>query len=133
VNLAGQNVVRDGGTSDRLTQWGLVVQGGVFVAEPVELYAPLRVRQSRHRSVPHGVEQQARRPREGQHRHVGVVWFPLGITHKELKWSSDIGYAFTPIGDFNSSGANWLPDATGANQSERRRAVCHSVAGAADF
>ena len=30
--------------------------------------------------------------------------------NKDLKWTTDVGYAVTPVGDFNSSGADWLTD-----------------------
>ena len=29
---------------------------------------------------------------------------------KELKWTTDIGDALVPVGDFNSSGSDWLTD-----------------------
>jgi hypothetical protein len=38
----------------------------------------------------------------------GVNYFVGG--RKELKWTTDIGYALVPVGDFNNSGEDWLSD-----------------------
>jgi hypothetical protein len=39
---------------------------------------------------------------------VGLNWYIGGS--KDLKWSTDVGLGFAPVGDFASSGADWLGD-----------------------
>lgn len=107
VGLEGDVATRGGGTSDSLDQWGAVVQGGAFVSEEVELYARYELGNTDTDKFRTGGGGVAERELDSILT-VGMNWYIGG--NKDLKWSSDFGYAFAPIGDFNSSGADWLSD-----------------------
>lgn len=110
VDLTGPVAVRGGGTSDTIEQWGAVVQGGVFVSSEIELYARYEVGDTgtdKFRTVKPGVELD-----RDSIATVGLNWYFGG--NKDVKWQTDVGYAFTPIGDFASSGADWLVDMSGS-------------------
>jgi len=106
VQLAGDVPVRGGGTSDSMDQWGAVVQGGYFLSADTELFARYEwgnTDTDQFRTADPGVSLDS-----DSIVTVGVNYFIGG--NKDLKWTTDFGYAFTPIGDFNSSGADWLSD-----------------------
>lgn len=106
VQLAGDVAVRGGGTSDSMDQWGAVVQGGYFVSSDTELFARYEMGSTdtdQFRVADPGVDLDG-----DSIVTVGLNYFIGG--NKDLKWTTDVGYAFTPIGDFNSSGGNWLSD-----------------------
>jgi hypothetical protein len=110
VSLAGDVATRGGGTADSLDQWGFVVQGGVFVTDEVELYARYERGDTDTDKFRTGSGGVATRGLDSILT-LGANWYIGG--NKDLKWSNDIGYAFDPIGDFNSSGADWLSDVNG--------------------
>lgn len=106
VGLTGDVATRGGGTSDSMNQWGVVVQGGLFVSTEVELFARYEVGSTdtdQFRTVEPGVDLD-----QDSIVTIGVNYFVGG--RKELKWTTDIGYALVPVGDFNSSGSDWLTD-----------------------
>jgi hypothetical protein len=106
VALAGAAPTRGGGTSDSFGQWGVVVQGGVFVSDEVELFARYELGDTgtdRFRVSEPGVELKT-----ASVATVGLNWYIGGS--KDLKWSTDVGLGFAPVGDFASSGADWLGD-----------------------
>lgn len=106
VQLAGEVATRGGGTSDQMDQWGAVVQAGYFLNTKVELYARYELGDTdtdKFRVAETGVDLES-----DNIVTFGVNYFFGG--NKDVKWSSDFGYAFAPIGDFNSSGADWLSD-----------------------
>jgi hypothetical protein len=106
VQLAGNVATRGGGTSDSMGQWGAVVQGGYFITNEVELYARYELGDTdtdKFRVADTGIDLQS-----NSIVTLGLNYFVGG--NKDIKWTSDFGYAFTPIGDFNSSGADWLQD-----------------------
>ena len=98
--------VRGGVTSDAADQFGVVVQGGVFVSPEVELYARYEFGESdmdRFRTSLTGLDYG-----HASIATVGVSWFPGGT--RLLQWTTDVGFAFDPMGDFRAPGANWLAD-----------------------
>lgn len=106
VQLAGDVATRGGGTSDSLGQWGAVVQGGVFVSSELQLFARYEVGDidtDQFRVSEPGVDLGS-----NSIMTLGLNYFFGG--KKDVKFTSDVGYAFTPIGDFASSGADWLQD-----------------------
>ena len=106
VQLAGNVATRGGGTSDSMGQWGAVVQGGYFLNSEIELFARYEIGSTdtdKFRVAEPGVELESNGIVT-----VGLNYF-IGGT-KDIKWSSDVGFAMAPIGDFNSSGADWLSD-----------------------
>jgi hypothetical protein len=109
VNLTGDVTTRDG-EADGMNQWGAVVQGGVFVSNEVELFARYEVGDTdtdQFRTVEPGVELAL--------DSIVTAGFNYYIDgNKDVKWTTDFGYAFTPIGDFASSGADWLQDFSGS-------------------
>ena len=109
VDLEGEVAVRGGGTSDGMDQFGAIVQGGVFVADDIELFARYEWGDSdtdQFRTALTSI-----RYENASMVTVGFNWFISG--DHSLKWSSDFGYAFDPVGDFNVAGADWLLDAAG--------------------
>lgn len=106
VDLEGEVPVRGGGTSDGMDQFGAIAQGGFFVSDDVELFARYEWGDSD--------TDQFRTALTSIHYEnasivtVGFNWFISG--DHQLKWSSDFGYAFDPVGDFNVAGADWLLD-----------------------
>jgi hypothetical protein len=109
VNLTGDVTTRDG-EADGMNQWGAVVQGGVFVSNEVELFARYEVGDTdtdQFRTVEPGVELEL-----DSIVTAGFNYYVDG--NKDVKWTTDFGYAFTPIGDFASSGADWLQDFSGS-------------------
>ncbi|MFM7052036.1 MAG: porin [Planctomycetota bacterium] len=107
VGLEGEVATRGGGSSDSMDQFGAVVQGGVFVSDEVELYARYEWGNTDTDKFRTGSGGLATRELDSIAT-VGMNWYIGG--NKDLKWSSDFGYAFDPVGDFNSSGADWLSD-----------------------
>lgn len=106
VQLAGNVATRGGGTSDSMGQWGAVVQGGYFLNNEVELFARYEVGSTdtdKFRVAEPGIELES-----NSIVTVGVNYLFGG--NKDVKWTTDVGYALAPIGDFNSSGADWLSD-----------------------
>jgi hypothetical protein len=106
VQLAGNVATRGGGTSDSMGQWGAVVQGGYFINPEIELFARYEVGSTdtdKFRVAEPGIELES-----NSIVTVGVNYLFGG--NKDLKWSTDVGFALAPIGDFNSSGADWLTD-----------------------
>lgn len=112
VTLAGDVPVRGGGTDDAMDQWAVVVQGGVFVHEDIELFARYEfgdLDTDRFRTA--AAVSRAEYERNGILT-VGVNVFPAGVKRSEIKWTTDLGFAFDPIGDFAASGADWASDGT---------------------
>ena len=106
VQLAGNVATRGGGTSDSMAQWGALIQGGYFISNEVELYARYEMGDTdtdKFRVAEPGIDLQS-----DSIVTLGLNYFIGG--NKDIKWTSDFGYAFTPIGDFNNSGADWLQD-----------------------
>ncbi len=115
VGLGGPLAVQGGGTSDTMNQWGAVIQGGFFVTDDVEPYLRWEIGNSDSNQFRTGNASQ------GNYEQLNVAtlganWFPAGAANKNLKVTTDLGYAFTPIVDFANNGANWLVDYTPANQ-----------------
>jgi len=106
VQLEGDVAVRGGGTSDHMDQWGAVVQGGYFISSEVELFTRYEMGNTdtdQFRVAEPGVSLDS-----DTILTAGLNYFVGGS--KNLKWTTDFGYAFTAIGDFNNSGADWLTD-----------------------
>ena len=109
VSLNGEVATRDGDESDEMHQWGAVVQGGVFATNEMELFARYEVGNTdtdQFRTVEPGVTLEL-----DSIATVGFNYYFGG--HKDVKWTSDIGYAFNPVGDFSATGANYLVDLSG--------------------
>lgn len=109
VNLNGEVATRDGDESDAMHQWGAVVQGGVFVTNEMELFARYEVGNTdtdQFRTVEPGVTLEL-----DSIATVGFNYYFGG--HKDVKWTSDLGYAFNPVCDFSANGANYLVDLSG--------------------
>ena len=106
VALTGDVATRGGGTDDSMDQWGAVVQGGYFIDTNVELFARYEMGDTdtdKFRTAETGVELESD----------SIVTFGFNYFFggtKDVKWTTDVGYAFSAIGDFNSSGADWLSD-----------------------
>ena len=106
VGLTGDVATRGGGTSDSIDQWGAVVQAGYFLNTQLEVYARYELGNTgtdKFRTADPGTNLD------------NVSLVSLGLNYfvggsKDLKWTTDVGYAITPVGDFNSSGADWLTD-----------------------
>ena len=106
VQLTGDVATRGGGSDDSMDQWGAVVQAGYFLNPTVELFARYELGDTdtdKFRVAEPGVELES-----DSIATVGFNYFFGGT--KDVKWTTDLGYAFSPIGDFNSSGADWLGD-----------------------
>jgi hypothetical protein len=115
VALAGTPAVRGGGTDDALGQFGFLVQGGFFVIDELELFARYEYGDSdgdQYRVTANSRNAELERLSVVT---VGVNFYPMGSANKDLKWTTDIGFALDPVGDFASSGTNWLQDVTPAN------------------
>ncbi len=115
VGLSGQVAVQGGGTSDTMHQWGAVFQGGYFVTDDVEPFARWEVGNSDSNQFRTG------NAADGNYEQlnmltVGANWFPAGVANKNLKLTTDLGYAFSPLVDFANAGANTLVDFTPANE-----------------
>lgn len=112
VSLTEDAAVRGGGVDDELSQWGAVVQGGVFVADDLELFARYEIGDTdtdKYRTQANSLEANAD---ELSLATVGFNWWPAGSRNRMVRFSTDFGYAFDPLVDFASSGANQLPDYT---------------------
>lgn len=106
VQLAGGVAQRGGGKSDSMGQWGAVVQGGLFVTNELEVFARYEIGDTdtdKFRVSDTGIELE-----KNSIVTVGLNYFFGG--NKDIKLTGDVGFALTPIGDFNSSGGNWLQD-----------------------
>ena len=91
--------------------WGALVQGGYFIQEDVELFG---------RWEYSTIGRIAFAPADNtlSVMTLGINYWPVGV--KNLKWTTDFGYAFTAIagpgafgsasGDYNSSGNGWNAD-----------------------
>jgi len=100
--------VRGGGLSDSMDQWGAVVQAGYYLNPEVELFARYELGNTdtdQFRVAEPGIEYET-----SNILTLGVNYFFGGA--KDVRWTTDVGYAFSPVGDFNSSGADWLQDGT---------------------
>ena len=109
VNLTGEVDTRDG-ASDGMDQWGGVVQGGMFISNEVELFARYEMGNTdtdKFRTVEDGVELEL-----DSIVTLGFNYYIGG--NKDVKLTSDFGYAFDPVGDFATSGADWLQDFSGS-------------------
>jgi hypothetical protein len=99
------------GDNNGNTAWGALVQGGYFIQEDVELYG---------RWEYSTIGRIMSRPVNNKLSVVtlGINYWPVGV--KNLKWTTDFGYAFTAIAgpgafgsasaDYNSSGNGWNAD-----------------------
>lgn len=106
VSLAGEVATRDGGTADSMGQWGAVIQGGYFLSKELEVYTRYEMGDTdtdKFRTALTGVDLES-----NSFLAVGCNYFFGG--KKDVKLSTDFGYAFSPIGDFQSSGADVLQD-----------------------
>ena len=106
VGLTGDVATRGGGSSDSMDQWGAVVQAGYFLNTQLEVYARYELGNTdtnKFRTADSGTDLDSLSLIS-----LGVNYFVGG--NKDLKWTTDVGYAVTPVGDFNSSGADWLTD-----------------------
>jgi len=91
-----------------MEQWGVVVQGGYYLNPEVELFARYELGNTdtdKFRTAEPGIELET-----DNLVTFGVNYFFGG--NKDVRWTSDVGYAFSPIGDFNSSGGDWLTDSS---------------------
>lgn len=106
VALTGDVATRGGGVSDSMDQWGAVVQAGYFVSPEVELFARYEIGNTdtdKFRTAEPGVELEA-----NSIVTAGMNYYFGG--QKSVKWTTDVGFALVPIGDFASSGSDWLSD-----------------------
>ncbi|MFM7052319.1 MAG: porin [Planctomycetota bacterium] len=112
VTLHDAQPVRGGGTDDSLSQWGALVQGGVFVADDLELFARYEIGSTdtdQYRVQATALEA------NGEDLSLltfGANWWPAGAKNRNIKISGDFGYAFDPVVDFAGTGAGWLTDYT---------------------
>lgn len=120
VTLNGELPTRGGGSDDRLEQWGVLVQAGVFLVDDLELYLRYELGNTDTDQYRTQASALGATYEEASLLSVGVNFFPLGVKEQRVRWSSDIGVAFEALGDFSSSGANWLPDATTPGGSTER-------------
>jgi hypothetical protein len=84
---------------DRLSQYGVVVQGGLFITDDWELFA-----------------QYVWGEADGQAEELSAVaiGFNRYVSEHDLKWTGDIGYGLHEVGDFwESDGAGWREDREG--------------------
>lgn len=115
VTLQDAQAVRGGGTDDSLSQWGALIQAGVFVTDSVECFARYEIGNTdtdKFRTSPTALQANAE---SNNALTVGFNWWPASVKHRGLKLTTDIGYAFCPVVDFASNGADWLPDYTAQN------------------
>ena len=112
VNLLNSMATREGSVNDGMDQWSAVVQAGYFVLSDLELYGRYEWGNSdsdQYRTAPGTTNA------NGESLSiltVGLNWFPAGSKNRSLKWSTDIGFGFTPIVDWANSGADWQVDYT---------------------
>jgi hypothetical protein len=95
--VVGNHVKEPG--EDRLEQWGVVVQGGVFIADQWELFGRYVWGDA-----------------DGEARDLSVVTFGLNryVLRHRLKWTADVGYGLNQVDDFwDSDGAGWQDDGDG--------------------
>lgn len=115
VTLQDAQAVRGGGTDDSLSQWGALIQAGVFVTDSVEVFTRYEIGNTdtdKYRTNATALEA------NGECNNMlttGFTWWPAGVKNRGLKFATDFGYAFCPVVDFASSGADWLPDYTAQN------------------
>lgn len=84
---------------DQIDQYGVVVQGGFFITERVELFA-------QYQSGNEGVGK--------PDLSVGTVGFNYYITRHDLKWTTDLGYGFNEVTSFwSSTSSGWRTDRRG--------------------
>ena len=112
ANLFGSFVwrdVRDATTtvavapnSETINQWGFVIQGGVFVTDEIEIAARYSYGDSDTGNNAAGD------PTHANILTFGVNWY---MAKHAIKWTTDFGYAFDPVVNFSSGGADWLQDA----------------------
>jgi hypothetical protein len=112
VSLSEAAAVRGGGTDDSLEQWGAVVQGGLFVADDVEIFARYELGDTDTDRYRTNAESLAANGDELSVATAGFNWWPAGSANRMLKFTLDFGYAFDPLVDFSSSGAQQLVDYT---------------------
>ena len=112
VTLADAQAVRGGGTDDTLEQWGALAQLGVFVADDVELFARYEMGSTDTDQFRTNATALSATGEEDSIATLGLNWWPAGSKVKFVKVSADVGFAFTPLVDFNGTGAGYLPDYT---------------------
>ncbi|MEY4117595.1 MAG: hypothetical protein RLZZ116_923 [Planctomycetota bacterium] len=115
VTLQQEQAVRGGGTDDSLSQWGALIQAGVFVTDSVEWFTRYEIGNTdtdKYRTSPTALEASAE---ANNVLTTGFTWWPASVKNRGVKFVTDIGYAFCPVVDFASNGADWLPDYTAQN------------------
>ncbi|MFO0828003.1 MAG: porin [Phycisphaerales bacterium] len=115
VNLAWPVVTRSGGSSSTAEQWGFLVQGGYFVWDDVEVFARYEFGNTDTDQFRTAAGCRLATLEELSLITVGFNFYPMGSSNKDIKFTTDFGYAMNPVGDFASSGANWNSDATANN------------------
>jgi len=115
VTLQDPQAVRGGGTDDSLSQWAALIQAGVFVTDSVEVFTRYELGNTdtdKYRTAATALEANAEC---NNMLTTGFTWWPAGVKNRGIKFATDFGYAFCPVVDFASSGADWLPDYTAQN------------------
>ena len=127
VTLGAPVMTRSGSMEEQLGQYGFVVQSGVFVLDDLELFGRYEygnLDTDQYRTTANSREASLGRLSVAT---IGFNLFPMGVANKDLKWTTDFGFALMPVGDFASSGADWKSDATEANgQSSNHQFVLRS-------
>lgn len=114
VNLVDSMMTRDGSMDDGMDQWSAVVQGGYFVLNDLELYSRYEWGNSDSNKFRTFAGTTNANGEQLSVLTVGLNWFPAGSKNRNLKWSADIGFGFTPVIDWANSGADWNVDYTSA-------------------
>lgn len=112
VNLVDSMMTRDGSMDDGMDQWSAVVQGGYFLLNDLELYSRYEWGNSDSNKFRTFAGTTGTNGEELSILTVGLNWFPAGSKNRNLKWSADVGFGFTPIIDWANSGADWMVDYT---------------------
>jgi hypothetical protein len=112
VNLIDSLVTRDGSESGFMNQWSMVVQGGYFVMNDLELYGRYEYGNSDSDKFRTFAGTTSANGETLSLLTVGLNWFPAGSKNRNLKWSADVGLGFSPIVDWANGGADWRVDYT---------------------
>jgi hypothetical protein len=115
VNLVDSMMTRDGSMDDGMDQWSAIVQGGYFILNDLELYSRYEWGNSDSNKFRTFAGATSANGEELSILTVGLNWFPAGSKNRNLKWSADVGFGFTPIIDWANSGADWMVDYTNNN------------------